>query len=226
MKVVHISDWHGEVLISRLPFADMYICTGDMLPNYPLIHKDGFNRVIDPDREEREQKKFIENRTLQHIFSNPLAPIIVIRGNHDFVDLSDYIGKPCFEISKDPSRVFTTNSGFRIGGVRGISYIEGEWADELRPHEMSDRVRAMPPDLDILVTHMHPSGFCIPRPGYVDYGSGEISNYILCRSFGDPPLRAHFFGHAHDTGGKTERRGDSLLSNAATASNIVYIEVT
>lgn len=32
MRIVHFSDWHGETF--PLPAADLYVCTGDMLPNF------------------------------------------------------------------------------------------------------------------------------------------------------------------------------------------------
>lgn len=35
MRICHFSDWHGA--INKLPAADLYICTGDMLPNFPML---------------------------------------------------------------------------------------------------------------------------------------------------------------------------------------------
>jgi DNA repair exonuclease SbcCD nuclease subunit len=116
MRIVHFSDWHGQTL--ELPAADLYVCTGDMLPNF-LIHTirrpdgtmvawetnlhllggatsekpsgDTLHRAPDHVREARLQTAYLAahpNGNLRRCFGTPDAPVICCRGNHDFVDIA------------------------------------------------------------------------------------------------------------------------------------------
>ena len=249
MKICHISDWHGST--TTLPSADAYVVTGDMLPNFVLIkiqvdkwRRDGIvtydpyghligkpqakpvgayvGRLIVPEREKTLQRMWCA----QHPFRRECgldddAPVLVVRGNHDFIPLSDWIGGDVWEADDDPTRS-TQLLGLKIGGFRGINYIMGEWSDELRREQFDDRARRLPDDLDVLITHSPPLG--ILDRHHENYGSPALMSYLLRRTYGENarPLRAHFFGHVHEAMGKESRDG-VLFSNAATTTNEIEL---
>lgn len=270
MRICHFSDWHGKY--NMLPKADLYICTGDMMPNFPLIkyevdkwRRDGIvtwdpnahllggdsepepngtycGRRVDPIREAGMQGGWLslENRKggLRRWFANPSAPVVIVRGNHCFTDLSEgFQGGPVWEVSSDPTRT-TEILGLKFGGCRGINYIIGEWSDELLDLGQTGPQRTpsfnkisppagswenvishLPSDIDVLVTHAPPKG--ILDVDGVSYGSKAIRRYIDQQLYDENRrLRAHFFGHIHGNHG-SKNDGGILFSNAAT-THIVY----
>jgi Icc-related predicted phosphoesterase len=249
VKICHVSDWHGNFL--PLPRADLYVVTGDMLPNFPLLRievdkwrRDGIvmydpyghligrpqgrpvgvyaGRKIIPEREETLQKMWCG----QHPFRREVGlgdddPVLVVKGNHDFIPLSEWIGGDVWEADDDPTRS-TKLLGLKVGGFRGINFIVGEWADELRRAELDERARALPEDLDVLITHSPPYGILDQEREC--YGSPALASYINRRSYvrNGIELKAHLFGHVHDACGVVER-GGTVFSNAATRINLVEI---
>lgn len=250
MRVVHFSDHHTNFM--RLPHADLYICTGDMLPNFPILKivvdrfkrngtvmwdpfdgsKQPFGfiggRVFDPERERIKQDAWrVFYGNLKKLLDNPAAPVVIVRGNHDFTDLSQcFSGGPVWEINEDPSRTFE-HMGFKIGGCRGIPYIQGEWSDELFDEQFDERMSHVPNDLDILVTHSPPHGI---RDQFRDEhgGSQAVRRYVNSRYYGPfdvkrDPLLLHAFGHIHEHNG-SEKIGDTVYSNAATTMLVHELE--
>lgn len=218
-KLVHFSDWHGA--FRPLPWADIYICTGDMLKNFPSVYVDdnSIKRLIDPEYEGLMQRRWmIENDSRRRFLGNQEAPVVVVKGNHDFTSLAPlFRGGPVYEIW-NPTDVFEV-CGLRFGGCRGINYIIGEWADELREPEFNDVVAKIPIDLDVLVTHAPPWGILDKWAMYGDshLGSPAISRYIQkCCMEGKLP-KAHCFGHIHESA-RLEFK-DLYWSNAATTVN-------
>jgi Icc-related predicted phosphoesterase len=250
MKVVHFSDWHGARKL--LPPADLYICTGDMLPNYPLVKfeniyaqdsdrqfvwcdplglepgatkhrpKNGIycGRKLWPAREMSLQTQWVmqqvgmNGNVLRHeILGEPDAPVIVCRGNHDFINLALMFGGDVWEVSEKGDEV-TTIKGFRIGGARGVNPISGEWSDEVSDVEMEERCCRIPRDIDILVTHTPPRG--IMDYGGDHYGNASVMLYCSDRKASDHPLRLHCFGHVHEEPGiQTDPECGTIYSNAA-----------
>lgn len=249
MKICHISDWHGS--LKRLPSADLYVVTGDMLPNFPLLRievdkwrRDGIvtydpyghligkpqgrpqgvyaGRQIIREREETLQRMWCAQQPFRRETGlSDDAPVIAVKGNHDFIPLSDWIGGDVWEADEDPTRT-TQILGMTVGGHRGINFICGEWDDELCRAEFDERSRRLPDDLDILVTHSPPHGIMDTEDQ--SYGSYALASYVNRRMLGNhpKPLRGHFFGHVHDAFG-VEHHGDTLFSNASTTVNLVEI---
>lgn len=236
MKVVHFSDWHGSTEI--LPSGDVYVCTGDMMPNFPLLILDGndargkrltwdpisqnspplgsyvVGQELDPSRERRLQLRWQKSHPARKELGIPdSAHVLVVKGNHDFVPLAGWFGGNVFEITDDPTRVFTL-FGLRWGGCRGVDII-GCWADELRLEEFYDRAMGIPPDIDVLLTHTPPAGILSNQ-----WGSPAVASYVSKRMLTDGGLQAHLFGHVHEKYG-VETRGGTLFSNAATHVNVV-----
>ena len=245
VKICHVSDWHD--CWGYLPKADVYVVTGDMLNNNPVVeHKfytknglsyfDGFERTINHIEEERLQREWFDNefkskgKNLRHFLGSSDAPVVVVRGNHDFTDLGPMFGGDYFEINEDPTRTYK-RCGLVFGGFRGINYIAGEWADEKTDEEMQWIIEDLPDGLDVVVSHVPPRGLLDEAFG-CHYGSQPLTNYINKRLYDDslhmPKLFC--FGHVHSSYGKIEwlvEDGDThdvVFSNASTNKMVIELE--
>lgn len=199
-----------------LPPADIYVCTGDMYPDlskYPSEEKEIF-------RFKREsawlQNKFSAScPSYRNIMGSPDAPVIVVRGNHDFAFLSQLFGGEVYEII-DPKDVVEID-GVRFGGMRGISFIEGIWSDELHGTDARELAREIPKGLDVFISHAPPLG--IQDGGY---GLNGIYEYFQRERYGaeDYNLALHLFGHVHEQLGAV-RRGDPGSENTFFCNSAV-----
>ena len=250
MKVCHFSDWHGNTTL--LPKADLYVCTGDMLPNFPLItfevdkwKRDGkrfwranmhlfgeheerpggyyYDRKIEWPTEHVLQRRWIKEvlGSYRQHFGTPDAPVVCVRGNHDFTDLAEAFGGDVWEVDTDPTRT-VERLGLKVGGCRGINYIHGEWSDELRDPDWESVIKQVPTDLELLITHAPPNGVMDSYPGQFSehWGSRALNSYVNERMYVWGKLKAHFFGHIHEAHGSKNEAG-ILFSNAAT-THILY----
>src|SRR6185369_5206106 len=91
MRIVHISDWHWR--FRSVPEADLYVCTGDMYDNYPVAVRNSWTKwKIDPQRERELQsadaRVFVDRGGFRQWLGSPDAPVVCVRGNHDFADLT------------------------------------------------------------------------------------------------------------------------------------------
>lgn len=262
--IIHGSDWHGSP--RKLPRADLYVLTGDMLPNFGTFwmedQRDGETRMWRPhdgkvlghfeyegairppgymvrrefnnDHEQHLQALWIEKNVAEwsDIFGNPDAPVVLVRGNHDFVDLTDLFmlhGGELVEFS-EPTDGAMMIAGLTVRGFRGIPYICGEWSDELRDYEMQARVDALPDDFDLLITHTPPHGILDGMDDGIDFGTGKerilhIGAQSLTSKLQKLMMQGkkfiHCFGHNHDDGGQVQVRGECTFSNAATTTTTI-----
>lgn len=235
--------------MTRLPEADVYITTGDLLPNFPLLLVDNgragtswiptgtatwlgrgkepringyvVDRKIDHERETALQTEWVEKKReeMRECFSSPNAPVVCVRGNHDFVDLAGFVGGDVFEIGTD-GEWWTEIEGVRFGGFRGIPYIAGEWSDELQEAEMAARIDRLPADLDVLVTHCPLRGV-LDKYGH-SYGSVPLASYVTKKAYSERPLKLHAFGHIHSSAGLI-KLGSTQFSNAAETIQVIDI---
>jgi Icc-related predicted phosphoesterase len=246
MKICHLSDSHGQLGI--LPQADLYLVTGDMLPNYPLLRvlKDSMSpdgivtidpldqeaitklprnsqvicREVNEQREIKLQNEWINQNPFRKLTGlSESAPVVTVRGNHDFVGLKNWIGANVWEVDLDSTQTVSM-LGLKIGGVRGINYMMGEWSDELSREEFDKRVEQLPFDIDILISHS-------PAFGILDsterYGSPSLASWINKRLHQKNKFTGHFFGHVHESHGVREL-GGALFSNAATTVHLFNLE--
>lgn len=248
MKIVHFSDWHWG--FDRLPEADLYVCCGDMYCNYLVRDKrsrdlrkyDGWDRVIDP-KHEREMQLAAAQKFSSHEFTtddpsvdhsdrgfraylgSPDAPMICVRGNHDFIDLAPLFGG-CNLVHEFKMNETFEFMGLIFTGHQGIPWICGNWNDETPRPDLIDRVRSMP-DADVYVTHYPPSGLELDGERGVYYGLEGMLSMMLYRERhatwheGSPRTALHLFGHIHECGGRTVGAGDILFSQAATTYNVI-----
>lgn len=232
VKICHASDLHGKIP-SDLPHADVYIFSGDIYPNFPIVYysqshngkEDGWyihneklinsearshprnieylGRKVDPEIEVKLQLMWARKNTVT--IKNDEAAIIVCRGNHDFIDLAHLFphNSRVFEISTSVDDSFFTdsNTGLTFCGFRGIPYIAGEWADELRELELEavteglDKLITQP---DVLITHGPCQGI-LDGPGY---GNPYLRKLFTRFVYDDRKLpKLHLHGHQHTDGG-------------------------
>lgn len=247
-RVCHFSDWHGRV--QRLPEADIYVCTGDMLSNFMVKDRDRGSYtyrsyVIDPAHEREMQTKqvtqFIANGGLRPRLGSPDAPIVCVRGNHDFIDLAGYFDG-CNLVHEFIDNELVEAAGLRVTGHRGIPWIYGTWNDEFQRPDLIDRVNRMP-EADLFLTHYPPyrvldtlAGPHASDPTRSPVGLEGMMNTIMHKIQGEfeltdsgltdvTPVRgAHCFGHIHEWGGYKTQAVDVMFSNAATSINVFDIE--
>ncbi len=241
MRVVHASDWHWHWGPKRnLPEADLYIFTGDMMDNYPQRDKrrDRFDLMggnswdISPDNERFRQtaaaKHFVEQMGgMKKFLGSQDAPVIAVRGNHDFIDIS-LLFDGCNFVHEFKDNELVEVLGKKVSGHRGIPYIYGSWNDEVQRPDLMDRVRAIPDGIDILLTHYPPSlvldmEIVNGGRGVVAYGLEGMSHMVFNKL---NPGGLHCFGHIHGAGGRIEKiDGEYAItfSNAATTFNVIDI---
>lgn len=203
-------------------FAILVYTTGiwDPMSGEPKPESRNFLRwAIDPEREQHYQKLWMQQNTIRPHLGSPDAPIVCVRGNHDFTDLAPWFGGEVYEIQQ-PTDVFVLH-GLRIGGKRGIPRIYGTWSGEEQPEESLEQAKLIPEDLDILVTHPPPHqvlDFVPQGDGYV--GCRGLRRYLDRQIYGRQTLKLHCFGHIHESRGTAQEYGITF-SNAATT----YVEI-
>lgn len=151
-------------------------------------------------------------------------PMLCVPGNHDYFSLADALKKEGAQAA-DLTRGYAEVGGLRFAGLRQINYLEGEWSGETKKEDLRDIVeQLMGSNPDVLLTHAPPYGVLdYNKKEGVNHGVEAISNYIL--SYRPHNVKTVLFGHVHDDGGKVTTEMDILFSNAATAVQMVEIEV-
>lgn len=233
MKVCHFSDWHWN--FQSLPPADLYICSGDMYTNFP-VSVSRTEWCIDPERERRLQlidvEEFVSQGGFHQLLGSPDAPIVCVRGNHDFIDLAPLFGG-CNMVHEFIDNELIEVLGRRITGHRGIPRIYGSWNDEFDRSSLLNRVENMQ-QADIFVTHYPPAGMLdhetMARGRIEKYGLEGMSE-SLGKKMGHRGL--HCFGHVHGCGGMLKETGPGqfdglaghmhVYSNAACNINMIEI---
>lgn len=217
MRIVHFSDMHG-MFEELYPEADLYLCTGDALPNFPIPRNETYRSLcISRENEERCQTAWMSKsiNQMRDRLGSPDAPIFCVRGNHDFVPIAP-IFSGCSVTEIIENEVYHA-AGISITGHRGVPYINGNWNDEIQRPDLLDRVRRMPM-ADIYITHYPPA--CI-LDDYL-YGLEGMANELIMRHVDTQTI--HAFGHVHEDGGLTLDGGSVLFSNAAQHVNILELK--
>ena len=236
MRIVHFSDWHWHA--RTVPEADLYVCTGDMYDNYPVssMSQRGPRWRIDPERERELQaadvRIFIRDGGFRRWLGSPDAPIVCVRGNHDFIDLASLF-EGCNLVHEFVDNEVIEVLGKRITGHRGIPYILGTWSDEVSRPDLTARLMAMP-HADIFLTHYPPHDvldYEIVAGGRIEHYGLEGMRELMSLKMGDRGL--HCFGHIHGCGGSVKEFGPGqflgmeghlhVYSNAACHHNVIEI---
>lgn len=242
MRIVHFSDWHWGFVDDpesyRLPEADIYVCTGDMMDDYPSVdpYRDpwdimgGSNWEIRPGNSRLRQteaiKHYVKDGGFRPLLGSPDAPIVCVRGNHDFVDIGPLF-EGCNMVHEFMRNEMIEVLGKRISGHRGIPHIYGTWNDEMDPSDLMDLVRGIPQDIDLLLTHYPPSLILdaeVQGKGVRCFGLEGMSGVVFNRM---KPNGVHMFGHIHGSGGLLKEEGPEehrlTFSNASTKVNVIEV---
>lgn len=250
IRIVHFSDWHGHAV--ALPEADLYVCTGDMLSNFPVVERDRGHPnfrgwKIDPAKEVelqgRQVRQLVANGGMRARLGSPDAPVVCVRGNHDYIDLAGMF-EGCNLVHEFVNNELVDIAGVRVTGHRGVPFIYGTWNDEMSKPDLRDLVDRMP-EADVFVTHYPPAGMLdSPMPPGLSMGGGWAETFgldgmvqALLRKVSSeyeltdtgltdvtPARAAHCFGHIHECGGYKTQAVDIMFSNAATTVNVFDIE--
>lgn len=232
MKICHFSDWHWE--FRNLPEADLYVCTGDMFSNFPVAVS-GTKWMIDRSREHALQlvdaRVFVDGGGFRQWMGSPDAPVVCVRGNHDFADLAPLF-EGCNLVHEFVDNEVIEVLGLRVTGHRGIPRISGTWSDEVERPVLMERVRQMEP-CDLFLTHYPPAGvldYEIIRGRIESYGLAGMVEELEERM---PVTGIHCFGHIHGCGGVVKEIGPGsiiggegprrIFSNAACHVNVIEV---
>jgi len=237
-----------EIRSQQLGEPDLIIVTGDMLWNFAPAR----SRQVGRDAyEERRQlvhyQHFIDR--LEAVW--PGVDIFAVRGNHDWCDYEIKGHVRAFDALEGGTYLW---NGLKIYGFRGIPEHYGNWNDEYNKRALDALCDLVPGDTDILITHCPPEGIlddvhdsycficgnrlnkngtCIqthiydpahPAPVIVPKNIGSSSVRALVEKL--PKLKAHFFGHVHECGGRVETRNFGhtvIFSNASCTLNKVVL---
>ena len=209
MRILHSSDLHGHYKLLLRDHADtefdLWLDTGDFLDNKGR----GQRGRIEPDVEQIYQHRWLSYRDLPRRLAAWLRgrPALLVGGNHDFIDLRTrlaLVGANATSVTTEGVELL----GLRWAGFREINYIEGEWAGETHdPSVVADL--AFKADPDVLVTHAPPLRILDSTRGY---GISALTTFFSYRGH---RIRAHFFGHAHEDGGKEREEMGVRFCNGA-----------
>lgn len=224
LRIAHASDTHGNrQIIAGVAEVecDIIMLTGDILNNAGRIN--GTN--IEAQRERRYQMRW--GRKAAKLWTPAFRgrEVIIVPGNHDFIRIGPWLrhyGHPADKLHEiTAANPCVVINGVKFAGFREVPWMIGEWMGE--EHDMAPPVeRAMACDPDILVTHAPPAGIldkCFVGEGY---GVIPLTTWLSYRLHG---VVAHFFGHAHESGGKTVEEMGIRFFNGACHLMVHEVEV-
>jgi Icc-related predicted phosphoesterase len=251
-SIFHISDWHEdfqrqldrEIRYQKLGTPDLVVITGDMIWNFAPAR----SRIQGKDPYE-ERRQLVHYQILIDAVDAawPGTDIFAVRGNHDWCDYGIEGSVKAFDVLEGQTYNW---KGLKIHGFRGVPAY-GNWNDGYSETALEALCDLVPSDTDILITHVPPQGIiddaydahcyicgnrvskdgtchqthlydpAYPPPIIVPRNLGSISVRNLVDRM--PNLKAHFFGHVHECGGRVEVRGKTIFSNASCSLNTVVL---
>lgn len=203
MILACISDIHGQQsTIKVFPKADICIIAGDFLRTGSL-----------------EQLKAF----LRDIKTWPYDKIILVAGNHDKCLQLSMKSLAKEYIAKDPRIVYLCDQAITIDGVRfyGTPWTPtyNRWYFMRPDHLLGEHVwRFIPSDTDVVITH-GPAFGILDRVELRNPGSNTLR---LELDTGRIRLKAHIFGHIHESRGQCEVT--TLVGAPYMAYNVAYLD--
>ena len=225
MKLIAISDLHGNLPVIE-ENADILIIAGDISPLYIQGRK--------PD-----MISWLKNEFIDWINSLNVETVYLIAGNHDWVF------ENCSEMLPLELRILSNNklvylcneetkyydSEGKEWKIFGTPYCHqfGNWAFMRDDDTLEEIYKAIPKDIDILISHDAPYGVAdiLLQPEYYTgkhIGNKPLSKEILKKA---PKIVCH--GHLHSTSREFEEWGYSKVINCSILDehyNPIYAPIT
>lgn len=197
MKLIAISDTHGEHKTLEIPDGDVLIHAGDLTRHGTLEDVREFNDFLD---------------TLPH------PNKIVIAGNHDFCFENDR--KACQEILTNC--IYLQDQEVIIDGVKfyGSPWQPWfyDWAFNLeRGPEIRAKWELIPEDTDVLITHGPPYGI-----GDLTDQGDQAGCEDLLEVIEEIKPQLHIFGHIHEGYGISSK-GNTTFINASSLNHHYHL---
>lgn len=193
MKLVCISDTHGDHRNVKVPEGDVLIHAGDITGH-------------------GTQSDFVD--FLKWFDSHPHHHKLFIAGNHDLYLETNPVDAQ--RLVDNTSSVWLNDSGIEIEGVQfwgsPITLRFHDWAFMRNPGESIQRHwKLIPQNTQVLITHGPPFGILdhVRRLDGSEEQTGcpQLLDTILNRS-----LKAHIFGHIHEEFGALNQHGVDFLN--------------
>ena len=195
MKLVCISDTHGDHAAVRLPPGDVLVHAGDVTAHGRGTELDWL-------------------RFLDWLGSRDFAHRLFVAGNHDLY-AEAFPGRAA-RLAREAGVTLLDDSGCVLEGLRfwgsPITPRFHDWSFMRDPGPDIERHWAMiPDDVDVLVTHGPPLGALdeVERP---DGTSERVGCPSLARRVAEVRPALHLFGHIHEGFGALERDGTRYLN--------------
>ena len=197
MKIVAISDTHGQHEELLLPPGDVLIHAGD-------VSGRGYSKEI---------KKFIKWFAAQ-----PYEYKIFISGNHDFFFEQKLRAE--IEAVLHPDIIYLNDSGISIDGINfwgsPVQPWFLDWAfNRQRGEDIDKHWNLIPSDTDVLITHGPPYGI-LDRT----FRDEQVGCEMLLKKIEEVKPKLSIFGHIHEGYGIAERGGTTFVN--ASVLNLQY----
>ena len=196
LKIIAISDTHGQHDKLALPDGDLLIHAGD----------------ISNKGEDFEIKQF-----LMWFSKQPFKDKIFIAGNHDFFFERCSVAE--IEEIMPNGIIYLKDSGVEISGIKfwgsPVTPWFMNWAfNRRRGHEIARHWDLIPNDTDILITH---------GPMFRRLDKNKEGQHVGCKDLflrsQALNLKAHVFGHIHQDYGTIERQSVKFLNASVVNEN-------
>ena len=195
MRLVLLSDTHGQHRAASVPEGDILLFAGDMLLFGDADALDDFNAWLG---------------------GLPHRHKLVIAGNHD----SCFEEDPAVSVSRLTNAQYLQDQAVALGGLKFYGSPWQPWLGNMafnlpRGEALREKWALIPSDTDVLVTHTPPWG-----QGDLTRREQQVG----CRDLWDAVLRIqprlHVFGHIHEAAG-TSVHGATTFVNAS-ACDVAY----
>lgn len=210
MKVLAISDLHGNLDGFDLSNIDLALFAGDVAPLEGL----NFWAIF-------EQYRWMSTKFVEWCKQWPKCQIVFIPGNHDFFpDMRQKFSMPLDDIKFPGNAHMLIDDGIEIDGINiygtpWVPIISHSWAFEAENDKLEERFSMIPEGFDILLSHTP------PRHGKIDvslqygekskkFGSKELKNAIVTKQ-----PRYAFCGHIHSGDHSMNEIGQTKVFNVS-----------
>ena len=210
MRILHISDTHGYAP-DLLEDVDVVVHSGDLLPNRTL----GLRAIEEP-----FQKMWIEQHGEKLRAWLRDRPLLLVHGNHDFIDAVPVLRSVGIDAHGLDDRRFLFD-GVVFYGFPHVPYFSGEWNFECGPRDLDARVQGIDLDgVDVLVAHAPIFGLRDRNADGERCGSKPMRALLKASSYSP---RWYLHGHIHESAGVQRWIRDIDISNAACTQRVITL---